>query len=69
MKKQKRFWVVGGDYTCVGFKEIKAGAHQMLGPFATRDEASRAWRRLSTANSSRATTRFSIAAESISLPA
>lgn len=66
---KERFWVVGGEFACVGFKQIKDGAQQMLGPFETRDEASRAWRRVSEENRSRATTRFSIAVEQIALPA
>ncbi|MGA0601721.1 DUF4170 domain-containing protein [Caulobacter sp. KR2-114] len=66
---KERFWVVGGEYACIGFKQLKDGTQQMLGPFETRDEASRAWRRLSAENSSRATARFSIAAEQIALPA
>ncbi len=65
---KERFWVVGGEYACVGFKQLKDGTQQMLGPFESRDEAARHWRRLSAENSSRATARFSIAAENISLP-
>jgi len=65
---KERFWVIGGEYAAMDFKRLKEGAQQLLGPFEDRDEARAAWQRISAENSSRATARFSIAAERISLP-
>ena len=65
---KERFWVIGGDYTCMGFKNLRDGSHQVIGPFDDRSEAQAAWRDLSREHSSRATARFSIAAEQINLP-
>jgi hypothetical protein len=65
---KERFWVIGGEYSAMDFKRLKDGAQQLLGPFEDRAEAAAAWRRVSDENRSRATARFSIAAERISLP-
>jgi hypothetical protein len=64
----ERYWVVGGDYTCTGFKALRDGGARAEGPFATRDEAQAAWRRLSEETRSRATARYSITAEQLRLP-
>jgi hypothetical protein len=64
---KERYWVVGGDYSCMGFKALKDGG-QMFGPFDTRDEAQAAWKRVSDETKSRATARYAIAAEHLSLP-
>jgi hypothetical protein len=64
----ERYWVLGGDYDCTGFRSMKDGTEQMRGPFDNRDEAQAEWRRLSAEHSSRATTRFSICSEKIALP-
>jgi hypothetical protein len=63
----ERFWVIGGEYGCTGFKALRDCAH-VEGPFENRDAAREAWKRLSAENSSKATARFSIAAEHITLP-
>jgi hypothetical protein len=65
---KERFWVVGGDYAAMDFKQLRDGAQQILGPFDNRDEAAAVWKRISAENSSRATARFAIAAEHLSLP-
>jgi len=65
---KERFWVVGGEYAGMDFKRLKSGAEQILGPFDNRDEAAAEWKRVSAENRSRATARFSIASEQISLP-
>ncbi len=62
---KERFWVVGGDYTCMGFKSLKDGATTMVGPFEDRDQAQQEWKRLSEQNRSRATARFTIASDLI----
>jgi hypothetical protein len=65
---KERFWVIGGEYTCMGFKNLRDGSHRVIGPFEDRTEAQTAWRQLSSEHSSCATARFSIAAEQIRLP-
>lgn len=64
----ERFWVVGGEYSCLAFKTLTKAA-QVMGPFDTRDEARAAWKRASTAASSNAMAKFSIASEQLVLPA
>ena len=65
---QQRYWVIGGDYTCMGFKALREGAPHVEGPFESKAEAQGAWKRLSGEHSSRATVRFSIASEELILP-
>jgi hypothetical protein len=39
-----RYWVIGGEYSNADFREIAAGkAEERLGPFATYEEAHKAW--------------------------
>jgi len=64
----ERFWIVGGDYSCLAFKALKSGAPEVMGPFETRDEARAAWRRISDQTRSSATTRYAIASEQLVLP-
>ena len=64
----ERFWVVGGEYSCLAFKTLTKAA-QVMGPFDTRDEARAAWKRASTAASSNAMAKFSIASEQLVPPA
>jgi hypothetical protein len=65
---KERFWVVGGEYSCLAFKSFKDGAPQVLGPFDTRDEAREVWKRVSDETRSSANVRFGIASEQIVLP-
>ena len=64
---QHRYWVIGGDYSCMGFKALREGP-QVEGPFESKTEAKDAWKRLSGEHSSRATVRFSIASEELVVP-
>ena len=64
----ERFWVVGGEYSCLAFKALKNGAPDVLGPFETRDEAKAAWRRISDQTRAQATVRYAIASEHLVLP-
>jgi len=61
----ERFWVIGGEYTAMDFKALKADRATIAGPFDSREEAQQAWRWLSGEHSSRATTRFSITTEQL----
>ena len=65
---QHRYWVIGGEYTCLGFKALRDGAPQAAGPFESQAEAKDVWKRLSSEHSSRAAVRFSIAAEELFVP-
>jgi hypothetical protein len=66
---KERFWVIGGEYSCLAFTKLKNGAPQVLGPYESRDEAKEVWRRVSDETRSLATTRFAIASEQLVLPA
>ena len=68
MLTTERFWVVGGEYSCLAFTSLKNGAPQVLGPYQTRDEAKAAWRRISEETRSCATARYAIATEQLTLP-
>ena len=63
----ERFWVVGGEYSCTAFKALKNGP-EVMGPFATRDEARAAWQRVSEQTRSCATAKYAITAETLNLP-
>jgi hypothetical protein len=66
---RQRYWVVGGDFSCMGFKALRdANAATLAGPFESKGDAQSEWKRLSREQSSRATSRFSIAVEQIVLP-
>ena len=47
------------------FKSLRDGASTIVGPFEDRDEAKAEWKKLSEENRSKATSRFTIAAEQI----
>jgi hypothetical protein len=64
----ERFWIVGGEYSCMGFKALKHGAPEVLGPYETRDEAKAAWKRIADETRSCATARYAIASEQLVLP-
>ncbi|MFC3068182.1 DUF4170 domain-containing protein [Phenylobacterium soli] len=68
MMTKERFWVVGGEYSCLAFKTLKNGAPQVMGPYETRDEARAAWKRISDETRSCATARYAIATEQLTLP-
>ncbi len=65
----ERYWVVGGEYSCMAFKSLKGEGPQVLGPYETRDEAKEVWKRISLETRGAATTRFAIAAEQFVAPA
>ena len=59
-----RFWVIGGEYTSLGFEQIIEGSEKVAGPFFHRTAAEAVWRRLSEADRCRAQVRYAIVAES-----
>jgi hypothetical protein len=68
MQTMERFWVVGGEYSCLGFKALKSGAPDVFGPYHCRDEARAAWKRISDETRAIATARYAIATEQLVLP-
>jgi len=64
----ERFWIVGGDYSCMGFECLKQGTETVVGPFGSREEAQTEWRRISEENRTRATARYAIASEQLVRP-
>jgi hypothetical protein len=68
MMTKERFWVVGGEYSCLAFKTLKSGSPQVLGPYETREEARAAWKRVSDETRACATAKYAIATEQLTLP-
>ena len=61
-----QFWVVGGQYKDTRFLELEAGAREeRLGPFATYEEAYKAWTGRTRATLDSATTRFRIVRDDV----
>jgi hypothetical protein len=58
-----RFWVIGGEYTCLGFEQLVEGTEKVAGPFFHRSAAEAVWRRLSETDRCRAQVRYAIVAE------
>ena len=59
-----RYWVIGGEYKDANFLEIAGGQpEERLGPFATYEEAHKAWAARAWATVDNALTRFRIIAE------
>ena len=63
MNGTERYWVVGGEYSDTGFSEMKDGACEVFGPFASYDAARARWRAAAEATRSNACMRFAIARE------
>ena len=59
-----RFWVIGGEYTCLGFEQMIEGTEKVAGPFFHLSAAEAVWRRLSEEDRCRAQVRYAIVAES-----
>ena len=64
----ERFWVVGGEYSCMEFKSLKDEARRVIGPFESREAAAAAWRQVSDETRACATARFAIASERLVMP-
>lgn len=59
----RRFWVIGGEYDDTAFRRIVPGTETVVGPFGSREEALRTWRRLSEDGRPNCLMRYSIATE------
>jgi hypothetical protein len=60
-----RFWVIGGEYTCLEFDQLVEGTERVAGPFFHRTAAEAVWRRLSESDRSRAQVRYTIVTEGV----
>lgn len=58
-----RFWVVGGEYADILFREVKPETRTALGPFGDYVDALDAWTKRTRESTARATVRFTIARE------
>jgi hypothetical protein len=61
----KAYWVIGGEYRDAGFSDLVPGTEKMAGPFHDERRARTEWTRLTYCPTATATTRYSIAAETI----
>lgn len=58
-----RFWVLGGEYTSLGFDQLVGGTERLFGPYPARTDAERTWRELSERHRAQCNMRFSIVEE------
>ena len=58
-----QYWVIGGEYRDMSFREIVPGKAERLGPFATYKEAHKAWAARAWATVDDALMRFRIVRE------
>jgi hypothetical protein len=59
----QRYWVIGGDFSDCGFKQIEPGTEVVHGPFSEPLKARMEWQRLSFRDHCAATTRYTICLE------
>src|SRR5215218_6610726 len=59
----QRFWVIGGDYSDCGFKELEPGTEIVHGPYNDELKARMEWQRLTFRDNCGATTRYTICIE------
>ncbi len=59
------YWVVGGEYEDPEFRALVPGTEKMIGPFEDERKARSEWTRLTCCPNSGATTRYSIASETV----
>jgi hypothetical protein len=60
---ERRYWVIGGEYSNCDFGALEPGSEQISGPFNCEVKARTEWQRLTFRDKAGATTRFTIAAE------
>ena len=61
----RSYWVIGGEYRDAEFSALVPGTEKMAGPFADERKARTEWTRLTYCPEAKATTRYSIAAETV----
>jgi hypothetical protein len=59
----QRYWVIGGDFSDCGFKQIEPGTEVVHGPYSEPLKARMQWQRLSFRDHCAATTRYTICLE------
>jgi hypothetical protein len=59
----KRFWVIGGEYTDTRFSQLVDGTGRMFGPFGDWSEARQVWDRIASETRSICTARYTIVQE------
>lgn len=57
------YWIVGGEYRSFTFTDLVPGTGRLMGPFADKINAERAWRQVSEEHRSQCLVRFTIATE------
>ncbi|MDH7795362.1 MULTISPECIES: hypothetical protein [unclassified Beijerinckia] len=62
---QEQFWVVGGEFSDLDFRQIIEGTGKTFGPFENYEAAQKVWRDCSLANRFEACARFSIVTSAI----
>jgi hypothetical protein len=63
MNSPSLFWIVGGEYQNFAFTDLIPGTGRVVGPFAEKIEAERAWRLFSETHRAQCLMRFTIATE------
>jgi hypothetical protein len=61
----RAYWVIGGAYRDAEFSTLVPGTEKVAGPFADERRARTEWTRLTCCPAATATTRYSIASETI----
>jgi hypothetical protein len=59
----QRYWVIGGDFSDCGFKQIEPGTEVVHGPYSEPLKARMQWQRLSFRDHCAATMRYTICLE------
>ncbi len=63
MSNTPRYWVIGGEYTSMGFERLVEGTQKVSGPYFHLSAAQAVWRRLSEADRYRTLVRYTIVTE------
>jgi hypothetical protein len=61
----RAYWVIGGEYRDAGLRALVPGTERVAGPFYDDGRARTEWTRLTCCPQATATTRYSIASETI----
>ena len=59
-KEVKFFYVIGGEYTDMTFSALRSGSAVMEGPYNSRDEAHKIWRKHSINSTDNVLSRYDI---------
>jgi len=56
----QEYWVVGGSYRDVNFKDLQEGQGELYGPYPSYTEALQTWQERNARSRSQATQRYSV---------